>query len=371
MRERLMMPGPTEVADSVIEAVHRPAISHGDTRFHEVMDRTCDRIARILGTTGHIVPLGASGRGGIEGALGTAFAPGDPILIVNNGVFGNMLSAIARRLRLDVREWPSPHGRPIDLDLLDEAAGAPGLQALVVVHAETSTGAVNPVREIGEIAHRHGLVYIVDAVSSAGGIEIRMDDWGIDLCCTGSQKCLGSLAGIAPVAVADRMWERFDARGTDHPGFYFDLVRWRDMWFTEDRGGKIVFGYRRQPMTMATHLFYALDEATRLIEEEGIDRVVARHSDAAKMMRAALPGLGLRLFADETVACPSVTAILPPNGISEGDIRRRLREHHGILASGGLEEYFRKMFRFGHMGITASREYVEAALDALTQTVGV
>ncbi len=370
MRERLMTPGPTEVHDAVLAAMSRPVINHGDSRFHEVMDRTCDRMARIVGTTGPAVLLPASGRGGIEAAFTTALVPGERLLIVHNGVFGTMLAAIARRCRIAVSQFESEPGRPLDLDRLDAAAGEPGLAALAVVHAETSTGVLNPIRDIGEIARRRGLVYIVDAVSSAGGAEIRMDDWGIDILCTGSQKCLGSLAGLAPVAAADRMWDRFDARPGSERSFYFDLARWRDMWFPRERGGRLKFGYRRQPMTMPTHLIYALDTATQLIEEEGIGAVVARHAAAARVMRAALPGLGCGLFPDEEIACPTVTAILPPPGVAEADIRRELRERHGILAAGGLEEYHGRMFRFGHMGVTASLEYVDAAVAALRDVLG-
>ena len=223
MRVLFMMPGPTEVAPSVIQAMCRPAISHTDARFIEVQDRVSEQVAKIIGTTGQVVLLNASGRGGIEAAMSTSLEPIDRILIINNGVFGNMLREIALRCRLDVVELVSELGRPLDLDRIDEAASGPDMKALAVVHSETSSGALNPIREIGEIARRYNLIYIVDAVSSAGGADIRMDEWGIDLLCTGSQKCLGSLAGLAPVGIANRMWEIFDRRATSPQSFFFDL----------------------------------------------------------------------------------------------------------------------------------------------------
>ena len=374
MRELLMMPGPTEVAPSVIQAMCRPAISHGDGRFHEVMDRTCDRLALIIGTTSQVVPIVSSGRGGIEASMSTALEPGDRILIVNNGVFGNMLRDIARRSRLDVREVISPPGKPLDLDQIDAAASNGAVKALAVVHSETSTGVLNPIRDIGEIARRHDLIYIVDAVSSAGGAEIRMDDWGIDLLCTGSQKCLGSLAGLAPVGIGDRMWDIFDNRKTEPQSFIFDLSRWKLMWFKPEKGGLLKFKYRRQPMTMATHLVYALDEATRLVLEEGVENRTRRHRAASKAVRAALPHLGLRLFPDKSEASPTTTAILPPEGMDEGKIRKILRERFGILCAGGLEEYYQRMFRIGHMALTASYEYIiptVAALESAMTELGV
>lgn len=364
-----MMPGPTEVAPSVIQAMCRPAISHGDSRFHDVMDRTCDRIEKIMGTTGNVVLLNASGRGGIEASLSTAFEPGDRILIVNNGVFGNMLCEIARRCRLDITEIKGESGQPLDLDRIDKAAADVGIKGLATVHSETSTGILNPIESIGEIAKRHNLIYIVDAVSSFGGAEIRMDNFGIDLLCTGSQKCIGSLAGLAMVGISDRMWDIFDRRSTVPQSFFFDLSRWRLMWFPKEKSGRLKFGYRRQPMTMATHLIYALDEAARLVLDEGVEKRWQRHITASKALRAALPPLGLHIFPAESEASSTTTAILPPDGIDEGTVRKILREKYGILVAGGLEEYFQKMFRIGHMAMTASYEYIIPTIAALEQTL--
>ncbi len=369
MRELFMIPGPTEVAPSVIRAMCRPAISHGDPVFHEVQDRTSERIARIIGTSGQVVLLNASGRGGIEAAMCTALEPIDRILIVNNGVFGSMLKEIALRCRLDVMELKSEQGRPLDLDAVEDAASTPDLKAIAVVHSETSSGVLNPIREIGEIAKKNNLVYIVDAVSSAGGAEIRMDEWNIDLLCTGSQKCLGSLAGIAPVGIADRMWEIFDRRSTIPQSFFFDLNRWKIMWFKKEQGGLLKFKYRRQPMTMATHLVYALDEAARLVLEEGMETRCSRHRIASEAVRAALPYLGLTLFPDESLASPTMTAILPPKDIHEGQIRKVLKEKHGVMVAGGLEEFYERMFRIGHMALTASYEYIIPTIAALELTM--
>ncbi|MFC1574334.1 pyridoxal-phosphate-dependent aminotransferase family protein [Candidatus Latescibacterota bacterium] len=369
MRELFMMPGPTEVDPSVIQAMCRPAISHGDSRFHDVMDRASDRVAHIIGTKGNVVILNGSGRGGIEGSFSTAFEPGDRILIVNNGVFGNMLLEIARRCRLDVIEVTGESGQPLDLDRIDKEAATAGIKGLAVVHSETSTGVLNPIEAIGDIAKRHNLIYIVDAVSSCGGAEIRMDDFGIDLLCTGSQKCIGSLAGLAMVGISDRMWDIFDRRTIVPQSFFFDLSRWRLMWFPKEKGGLLKFGYRRQTMTMATHLIYALDEAARLVLEEGVEKRWQRHITASKALRAALPYLGLLLFPAESEASSTTTAILPPEGIEEGSIRKILREKYGVLVAGGLEEYYQKMFRIGHMAMTASYEYIIPTIAALEQTM--
>jgi len=192
-----------------------------------------------------------------------------------------------------------------------------------------------------------------------------MDEWGIDLLCTGSQKCLGSLAGLAPVGIADRMWEIFDRRTTSPQSFFFDLNRWKLMWLRKEHGGLLKFKYRRQPMTMATHLVYALDEAARLALEEGLDSRFRRHRTASAALRAALPHLGLALFPDERLASPTTTAILPPKGVSEGAIRKILKERYGVLVAGGLEEYYEKMFRIGHMALTASYEYIIPTIAAL------
>ncbi|MFC1692117.1 pyridoxal-phosphate-dependent aminotransferase family protein [Candidatus Latescibacterota bacterium] len=369
MRELMMLPGPTEVAPSVINAMCRPAISHGDKRFHEVMDRVCDRMAEIIGTSGQTILLVSSGRGGIEASMCTALEKGDRILIVNNGVFGNMLTDIARRCKLEVIEVKSQAGKPLDFDHIDNAAKTGRFRAIAAVHSETSTGVLNPIVEIGEIALRHKLIYIVDAVSSAGGAEIKMDGWGIDLLCTGSQKCLGSLAGLAIVGISDRMWDIFKSRSEPPQSFFFDLNRWRLMWFPKEKGGELRFSYRRQPMTMATHLVYALDEATRLVMEEGLEARYQRHITASGALRAALPYLGFTLFCGEKEASPTTTAFLPPVGINEGGVRKLLRNKFGIFIAGGLEEYYEKMLRIGHMALTASYEYIIPAISALELTM--
>ena len=158
MRELFMMPGPTEVAPSVIQSMCRPAISHGDPRFHDIMDRASEQVAEIIGTSGQVVILNASGRGGIEAAMSTSLEPIDRILVINNGVFGNMLREIALRCRLDVMEVISEQGKPLDLDRIEYAASTPDLKAIAVVHSETSSGVLNPIREIGEIAGRFNLI---------------------------------------------------------------------------------------------------------------------------------------------------------------------------------------------------------------------
>ena len=369
MRELFMMPGPTEVAPSVIQAMCRPAISHTDIRFHEVMDRAAQRIARIIGTRQNVVLLVCSGRGGIEASMCSSLRSGDKLLVINNGVFGNMLRDIALRCRLEVIEIKGSQGKPLDLNRIDEAAGKHRIKALAVVHSETSSGVLNPIKEIVEIARRHNLISIVDSVSAAGGAELKMDDWGIDLLCTGSQKCIGSIAGLAMVGISDRMWDIFDARSDELPSYFFDLNKWKIMWFPKERGGLLKFKYRRQPMTMATHTIYALDEAARLVLEEGIDVRIHRHYVASKAIHAALPHLGVTLFPDKELASPTMTAILPPEGVKEGDIRRILREKYSILVAGGLEEYYEKMFRIGHMAITASHEYIIPTIAALELTM--
>ena len=369
MRELFMMPGPTEVDPLVIQAMCRPAISHGDSRFHAVMDKASDRVAQIIGTAGQVVLLNASGRGGIEAALSTALEPGDGLLVINNGLFGNMLKNIAERCRISVTELKFERGKPLDMNQIDEAASIAGIKALAMVHSETSTGVLNPIQAVGEIARRHGLIYIVDAVSSAGGAVIRMDDWGIDLLCTGSQKCIGALAGLAMVGISDRMWDIFDSRKTVPQSFFFDLSRWKLMWFPKEKGGLLKFKYRRQPMTVATHMIYALDEAARLALDEGLGKRYKRHITASRAIQAALPHLKLNLFPTLSEASPTTTAILPPAGITEGAIRKNLRERFGILVAGGLEEYYEKMFRIGHMNLTASYEYIMPVISALELTM--
>ncbi len=365
MKEIMMLPGPTEVDMRVIQAACRPSISHLDGRFIEVMDETCALARRVFQTQAEIIPLVCSGRGGIEAALASSLGPGEKILIVSNGVFGKMMAAIAERLGVVPVIFESPLNGKINIQEVEARLADRNVKAVGAVHCESSTGVLNPVEEIGRLARKNNLIFILDAVSSLGGVELRPDEVHADICVTGSQKCLGSLPGLALLSVSNRMWDIFERRTGPVTSFYFDLGRWKQMWIPKERGGNVIFGYRRQPITMATHLIYSLREALKMILEEGLECRFKRHRLAARAVREAVKAVGLELFPEPGIESPTISAIYPPKEISESELRKVMREKYGVYLAGGLEELSGKIFRIGHMANTASASCVIPTIGAL------
>lgn len=361
-----MIPGPTEVDFRIIQACVRPSISHLDPGFVRVMDETCQMMGKIFQTKSEIILFPSSGRGGIEGALASGLEPGERVIIVSNGVFCNMITSIAKcvgTVPVVVKYEP---GRKMDLTKIEDAIKKNNdVKAIVAVHNETSTGMLNPAKDIGGIAKEHNLIYILDCVSSLGGVDIRPDEWGVDICITGSQKALGSLPGLAIVSLSDRMWHVFEKRKTPIQSFYFDFSRWKSMWIPKERGGKVIYGYRRMPVTGSTHLVYALHEACKMVLEEGLMKRFERHQKVAKAMREALKKLGIEIFPEAGLESPTLTAFLPPQGINEFDIRKIMKQKYGVAIADGLEEFHSKLLRIGHMANTASMEYVVPTIAAL------
>lgn len=365
MRESQMMPGPTEVDLRVLRAMIQPTINHHDPRFAEVVDETAARLQQIFRTTGEVLLLVSSGRGGLEAALASTLEPGDRVVILQNGVFGNMMAQIATRLGAEVAGVPSGWGEPVDLERIAAALAEKPTKALAAVHGESSTGAANPAAELGELARAHGAVYILDCVSSLGGVDVRVDDWGVDLAIAGSQKCLAAPPGLAILAVNPRMWDLFERRRAPVSSFYFDLLRWKQMWLPKERGGELRFGYRRQPVTLAIHLVYALREAAQMLLEEGLETCHARHRRIQAALRAAVLALGLEMLPPPDIQLPTISAIRAPAGINEAELRRLMRERYGIVIDGGLEQLRGQIFRIGHLGRTASPEFLMPTITAL------
>jgi len=336
-----------------------------DPRFIAVMDEMCQMLGKIFQTKAEIIPLVSSGRGGMEAAVVSVLEPGDEALFVLSGVFGEMFVAIAQRHGVKASTVNYAYGELFDLQRIEDAIRAGNPKAIFVIHNESSTGTENPAAEIGKIAREHDLIYVLDTVSSMGGVDIKTDEWGVDVCATGSQKALASLPGLAIVSVNDRAWQVMRERKTPISSLYFDLWRWMRMWVPKERGGEVMFGYRRQPVTMGTHLTYALHAAVQMIMEEGLEARFARHAKVARAVKAATKALGLKQVAHPEMESKTITAFYVPEGINGGELLRTLRGKFGVHFSGGLEALSGKIVRIGHMGNTAAIEYAVPALSAL------
>jgi aspartate aminotransferase-like enzyme len=336
-----------------------------DPRFVAVMDEMCQMLGQIFQTKGEIIPLVASSRGGMEAAVTSVLERGDEAIFVLNGVFGEMFLSIGQRHGIKTTIVQYGHDELPDLQKIEDAIKSGSPKALLVVHNESSTGAENPAAEIGKLAREHDLIYILDCVSSMGGVDIKTDQWGVDICVTGSQKALGSLPGLAIVSVNDRGWQAMKERKTPIGSYYFDLWRWMRMWVPEERGGEVMFGYRRQPVTMGTHLTYALHAGTKMIMEEGLEARFARHARVARAVKAATKALGLKSVPHPEMESKTITAFHVPDGLNGGELLRTLRGKYGVHFSGGLEALSGKIVRIGHMGNTAAIEYAVPGLSAL------
>ncbi|MBI4770195.1 MAG: alanine--glyoxylate aminotransferase family protein [Chloroflexi bacterium] len=335
-RHKLMIPGPVEVDDSVLAEMGAPVAVHYGPEWTAFYKDTTARMKQVFRTSGDVFLIVSSGSGGVEAAVASLLAPGERVLVAVNGFFGERMATIAQSRGLEVVRATALWGEPI----APEAVRAvferqPGIAGLLVVHHETSTGVLNPLPALGSLAREFDVPFVVDAVSSLGGEELAMDDWGIDICITASQKCLEAPPGIAPVAVSPRAWHIMDRKGDFPAGWYLNLR--------------------------------ALRAALDRLLAEGLAHRIERYQDTARFLRAGLRELGFSLFVDGEAASSTITAVCRPPQIDVADLIAYLREARGIRIAGGLGETHGRIFRVGHMGQAASREYAGLFLEGLTE----
>ena len=361
----LMTPGPTEVPIRVLKAMMRPAIHHYDQNFMKVFDETTQLLKKIFQTKNNVVMLCGTGRTGMEASILSLVEPGDKVLNIVSGVFSGWFKSIceiygAQSINLEF-EW----GKPIDLDKVREVLEKEDVKILTAVHNETSTGAVNPIKELGELAKEYGALFVVDAISSLGGIEIKVDDWNIDVCISSSQKCLGGLYGISVLSISDAAWEAMENRKVKPRSYAYDLLKWKLRWIPKEEGGLLVLGRRSYPLPPPTHLVYALNEACKIILEEGLNERFKRHQVIAHATREGVKSIGLEIFPDEEIASSTVTVVNVPEGLSDSDIVNRMLKEHKIMIAGGLRKLKGKVIRIGHMANTADQNHIIPTLAAL------
>lgn len=356
---RLMIPGPVDVEDDVLEAMAQPVVPHYGQAWLEIYRETLGHLQQVFRTRNDVLLLVGPGSAGTDAALGSLARPGDKVLVPHNGFFGQRLAIIGRNHGLDVQSVQAPLGQPLDPEAIRQrlAAGS-GIRALAVVHLETSTGVLNPLEEILAVAREFGVLTIVDAVSSIGGMPLPVDEWGIDACVTVSNKCLAGPAGLAPVAVSQRAWEEMDGMGDGAHGWYLNLRTWKEYavrWAD----------WHPYPMTLPTNNIVALLTSLRRILEGGLERHYERHVKAARTVRAGLERLGFELLTAEAYTSPLITTVCRLPGMDVDDFRRYLAEEWQIMIAGGLEELRGKVFRVGHIGKAASLEYSDHFLQGV------
>jgi len=354
----LMTPGPTNIPPRVAEAMTRPIINHRGPEFHELYGNIEESLKYVFQTRNEVFVLTSSGTGGVECAVSNVIYRGNKILVPVNGEFSHRLKEIVGLFGGQPVEIPVKWGSAVGIERIREAVDEErGLKGIAVVYNETSTGsATRCLGEIGKLAKENGLLLIVDAISAMAGEELPVDDWDIDLCVTCSQKSIAAPPGLAMVSVSEKAWETMEGMATAR-SYYFDLKKFRD---SHER--------RETPFTPAVTLFYALDEALKMLREEGLKRRVARHRVCAKAFYGALDAMGLELLAEEDVRSNTVIAVKNPSGISDKDIRERMLKDHGIAIAGGMGQLRGSTFRIGSMGIVSKREVI-ATVDGLEETL--
>ena len=348
----LRTPGPIPVPQAVAEAGAAPMMNHRGPEFAALLARCEEGLREVYRTGNHVAVLTASGTGGMEAAVVNHVSPGERVLVVTIGVFGERFLQLVRIYGGDPVHLAFEYGTGADPNAIDEALAADDdIRTVFVTHNETSTGATNPLEEIARVVKGRDRLLVVDAISSLSSIPVETDAWGLDVVVSGSQKGWMLPPGLAFVSVSERAWDVQERCPT--PRAYLDLRRARD---TAENG--------QTPWTPAVSLFYQLDRALALIREEGVERVWARHAATAARVRAGVTDLGLALFADESVRSDTVTSILPPEGVAADELRKIAREEFDTVFAGGQRDLGGKIFRFGHLG-HVSDEDVSGALGAI------
>jgi aspartate aminotransferase-like enzyme len=370
-RPLLMIPGPTELPPPVIQAMNQPAAIQYDDSFDlGVLEPTTLALRDVFQTRHEVLLMPGSGRTALEAGALSVIEPGDRVLVVGAGQFGVLMREIMNRVGAASTEFSVELGRPLDLERLRSEAARVAPKVITLVHNETSTGTTYPAAEVGRIAREVGALFLLDTVSSIAGIDVRTDEWGVDLNMTGSQKCLAAPLGMALVAVSPRAWEAMERRRQPARSWAYDLLRWKELWIPESRGGRVKDGApRRQPVSIPTHLTAAMQVAARLILEEGLPHRFRRHEVAATALRAGAQAMGLEMFADPSIWSNTVSSLRAPKEVSTAAVVARMRDQYGILIGTGLDKIRTTTLRVGTMGMTASPPYVLPTLAALELTL--
>jgi alanine-glyoxylate transaminase/serine-glyoxylate transaminase/serine-pyruvate transaminase len=336
-----------------------PILGHLDPDFLHIMDETKDLLRTVFRTQNEeTIAVSGTGSAGMEAAVANLLEPGERAVVCVAGFFGDRIAEMASRYGGEVTRVEAEWGRIIEAEAVEAALKAAGRTKLVaIVHAETSTGIHQPLDDIIRLAHDHDAVIVVDTVTSLGGCEVAVDDWGIDACHSASQKCLGCPPGMAPLTLSPSAAAVLRSRETKVGSWYLDMTLLDNYW-----GGKRAY-HHTAPITMV----YALREGLRVVLEEGLEARIGRHQRNGQALRAGLEAMGLTLHAQEGYRLPTLTSVRVPEGIEELKLRRALLYGHNIEISGGLGPLAGKIWRIGLMGVGSSAENVLAALQALEQ----
>ncbi|HLN60363.1 MAG TPA: alanine--glyoxylate aminotransferase family protein [Symbiobacteriaceae bacterium] len=358
----LMGPGPSNPDPRVLRAMSMPMVGHLDPVFLGVMDETMTWLRQVYQTQNHhTVPMSATGSAGIETMMVNLLEPGDDVIVGVIGYFGQRIAEVASRTGANVRLIEAPYGEVIAPERFEEELKRKPAKLVALVHAETSTGALQPVAEVAEIAHRYGALIAIDCVTSLGGLPVKIDEWGIDAAASCSQKCLGAPPGLSPVTFGPRAIEAVQARKQKVQSWYLDLNLLFAYW-GDGKANTRVFHH-----TAPVSMLYAMREALRIVLEEGLEARFERHAKAHRAFNAGLEAMGLSLFTSGP-KLPMLNVVNIPEGVQDLSVRKRLLEQD-IEISGGFGPLAGKTWRIGLMGVNAQMKPVVTLLGALEQAL--
>ncbi len=360
-RPRILMgPGPADVPDRVLRAMAAPLLGHLDPGFLEVLDRVGEMLRHVFGTrSARTLAVSGTGTAGMETALANLLEPGDAVVVGVCGYFGARMADIADRLGARVVRVESEWGDIVSEETMAATVLEVRPTVVALVHAETSTGVLQPVASIARAAKEAGALLVLDCVTSLGGCEVDVDGWGVDVAYSASQKCLGAPPGLSPIAAGERAIEKVRRRASRVPSFYFDLEELSRYWGPE----------RAYHHTAPAHLYFALYEALRDVLEEGIAARIARHRRHHEALVAGLSAMGLELASRAGHRLPVLHPVRVPEGVAEADVRRQLAGEHGIEIGAGLGPLRGKVWRVGLMGGSCDANHVLVFLAALERVL--
>ena len=356
MKERkdlIMLPGPTNVPDGVMRAMIKPVISHRGPEFAELYESIEENLKYVFQTRSDVFVLTSSGTGGVDCAVSNTVSPGDKVIVPVFGVFSERLKEKIFRIGGEAIELSVGWGKaPTAEEIAEVVEREKDVKSIALIYNETSTGVtVRDLPGIGEVARENDLLFIVDAISILGGDRLSVDDWNVDLCVAGGQKCLACPPGLAMVSVSERAWETI--RETAARPYYFDLIRFRE--FSEKK---------QTPFTPALPIFYALDEALKMIREEGLRERFRRHATCAEAFYEALEALKLKPYPDKDVRSNTVIAVNAPADVDDAEVRDVMKERYDVMIGGGMGKLKGSIFRIGCMGAISEAKTLQT-IDAL------
>lgn len=359
---RLMIPGPVDSEDDVLSALAEPTLPHYGPLFMPLFNETTELLKQVFRTQNDVLMMPGPGTGSLEAAIGSLATPGHSVVVVSNGHFGRRANHIVGAFDFQSITITFPMGVVADPaqvreQIKDAIAQGHQIDALILTHHETSTGVINPIRELAAVGHEFGIPVVVDAVAALGGVELNVDEWGIDACISVPNKCLASVPGLGLMTVSDRVWQIAQKNPGKH-GWYYDLRTWavyRDEWEK----------WHPYPTTLPTNVIAALHRALMNVLDFGLDAWIASHIEASNRVREGMFAMGFTMFPDAACASPTITAFNRREDIDLADMSKVLLNDHHIAISGGLDELNGRIFRVGHMGKARHHEYTDAFLNAV------